>query len=47
LAVTKLKNAKISIEVIVGEKMPHIWPFLPVMKEAKTALKEIITRLNN
>lgn len=47
LAVGKLKNAKISIEVIVGVKMPHIWPFLPVMKEAKTALKEIITRLNN
>jgi len=47
LAVQKLIKAKINIEVIEGEKMPHIWPFLLVMKEAKTALKEIINRLNN
>lgn len=46
LVVQKLINAKIDIEVIEGENMPHIWPFLPVMKEAKTALKEIINHLN-
>ncbi len=47
LAVQKLIKAKVNIEVILGEKMPHIWPFLPVMRESKTALKEIINRLNN
>ena len=34
-------------KVIIGKNMPHIWPFLPVMKESKTALKEIIGILNN
>jgi acetyl esterase/lipase len=47
LTVKKLEKAKVDTEVIEGENMPHIWPFLPVMKEAKTALKEIINRLNN
>lgn len=47
LAVQKLMNAKTSIEIIEGENMPHIWPFLPVMKEAKIALKEMINKLNN
>lgn len=47
LAAQKLINANIHIEIIEGKNMPHIWPFLPVMKEAKTALKEIIDRLNN
>ncbi len=47
LAVQKLMKAKVNISVIKGKRMPHIWPFLPVMREAKTALKEIIDRLNN
>ncbi|MDB4292807.1 alpha/beta hydrolase [Maribacter sp.] len=47
LLVQKLIDAKVTIEIIEGENMPHIWPFLPVMREAKTALKEIINRLNN
>ena len=46
LVVQKLIKAEINIEVIKGKKMPHIWPFLPVMKESKIALKEIINRLN-
>ena len=46
LAVQKLKDAKADIKVIEGEGMPHLWPFLPVMKEAKTALNEIINLLN-
>jgi acetyl esterase/lipase len=45
LAVQKMKNSKVEIEVIEGDKMPHIWPFLPVMKEAKLAFKEILNRL--
>lgn len=47
LAVQKLIDAKNKIEVIEGKRMPHIWPFLPVMKEAKMALKQIIARLND
>lgn len=46
IAVQKLDNAKVITEVITGKKMPHIWPLLPVMSEAKSALKKIITHLN-
>ncbi|MFK7787009.1 MAG: alpha/beta hydrolase fold domain-containing protein [Crocinitomicaceae bacterium] len=45
LAVQKLKDAKVDVHVVEGEKMPHIWPILPVMKEAKLAFKEILNRL--
>lgn len=45
LVVQKLKEASVNIEILVGENMPHIWPFLPVMKEAKTALKVILDNL--
>jgi acetyl esterase/lipase len=47
LAVKKFINAKINFELIEGKNMPHIWPFLPVMKEAKTSLNEIIRIINN
>ena len=46
LAEQKMIQANLELEVITGENMPHIWPLLPVMKEAKTALNQIITRLN-
>jgi acetyl esterase/lipase len=46
LTVQKLRDANVHLELIEGENMPHIWPFLPVMKEAKTALNEIIGSLN-
>lgn len=46
LAIQKLIKAEVDIEVIEGKNMPHIWPILPVMKEAKMALNEIIARLN-
>jgi len=42
----KLKEANVNLEVIEGEAMPHIWPLLPVMKEAKTALLKIIDFIN-
>ncbi|CAM1349738.1 alpha/beta hydrolase fold domain-containing protein [Tenacibaculum insulae] len=45
LAVQKMKKANIDIEVVFGDEMPHIWPLLPVMKEAKKALSELIKRL--
>lgn len=41
LAVRKMEEEKVQIEVIKGESMPHIWPLLPVMKEAKSALAKI------
>lgn len=46
LAVAKLMAANITLEIIEGKNMPHIWPLLPVMKEAKLALNEIIKILN-
>lgn len=46
LAVKKFIDNNIDIRLIEGKNMPHIWPFLPVMKEAKIALKVIIRILN-
>lgn len=37
-----LKDEKINHRLILGEKMPHIWPLLPVMYESQMALNEII-----
>ena len=47
LAVQKLKKANVILKIIFGEDMPHIWPLLPVMKEAKDALKQTIHAINN
>jgi len=48
LVIQKLIKASVNVEVIVGKKMPHIWPLLPFMKEAKITLKaKIIDRLNS
>ncbi|MFY0687508.1 MAG: alpha/beta hydrolase fold domain-containing protein [Cyclobacteriaceae bacterium] len=47
LAESKMKKANVDMEVIEGNNMPHIWPYLPVMKEAKVALNQIIQMLNN
>ncbi len=46
LAATKLTEANVKVEIIDGKGMPHIWPYLPVMKEAKLALNEVVTSLN-
>lgn len=46
IAVVKMKNENVDLEIIYGENMPHIWPLLPVMKEAKTALKTLTNHLN-
>jgi len=45
LAVKKLIQAGVNHTVILGENMPHIWPLLPVMKEAKIALHQLIKLL--
>ncbi len=47
LAIKKMENTEIDLEVIRGVNMPHIWPFLPVMKEAKSALNIIIDKIKN
>ena len=47
IAYQKLKTAKVAVTLIEGDRMPHIWPILPVMKEAKIALKQIVDYINN
>jgi len=47
LAEMKMKKSNVNLEVIDKVNMPHIWPFLPVMKEAKIALNKIILYLKN
>lgn len=46
LALDKMKQASIDIQAFEGKGMPHIWPLLPVMKEAKQSLHQIIQILN-
>lgn len=46
LAIQKMIEAHMPLTVIDGKGMPHVWPFLPVMKEGKAALNKIIDRLN-
>jgi len=45
-AAMKMQQANVNVEIMEGRNMPHIWPFLPVMKEAKTSLNQIIQKLN-
>ncbi len=45
LVVQKLRKANINFEIFEGKGMPHIWPFLPFMKESKIALNLIIDKL--
>lgn len=45
LLLNKLKEENVKAEVIIGEKMPHIWPLLPFMHEAKLAKKQLLNVL--
>lgn len=47
LAVNKMLEENIEIKVIEGKSMPHIWPLLPVMKEAKSALQRMEAIINH
>ncbi|MFK7807957.1 MAG: alpha/beta hydrolase, partial [Saprospiraceae bacterium] len=47
IVVEKMRKANVDLVLEVGENMIHIWPFLPVMKEAEISLKKIISLLNN
>ncbi|MFD2562287.1 alpha/beta hydrolase fold domain-containing protein [Aquimarina rubra] len=44
--IEKVKKEGGEIEVIIGEGMPHIWPFLPFFKEGAIAMKKIISIIN-
>lgn len=43
---SELNKEKVAHEIIIGKEMPHIWPLLPVMKEAKVALNQLICHIN-
>lgn len=45
LLIEKLEKANVVYQEIFGEGMPHIWPLLPVMKEAKSSFEAIISTL--
>ena len=47
MAAEKMIENGVNLTLIEGINMPHIWPILPVMKEAKTALGQIIAYINN
>jgi len=47
LAIQKMQETEVDIEVIKGENMPHVWPFLPVMREAKLALNQVVVSIKN
>jgi acetyl esterase/lipase len=46
LMASKLKEENVENFIQIGKGMPHIWPLLPVMKEARISLNEIIKELN-
>lgn len=43
---SKLSKTAVDHKVIRGKGMPHIWPLLPVMKEAKHAMKQMFAEIN-
>lgn len=45
LAAEKMSDSGTKVKVIHGEGMPHIWPLLPIMKESKIALSQLISFL--
>lgn len=47
LAAQKMRNEKVEVTTIFGEGMPHIWPILPVMREAKKAFSTIILKIKS
>ena len=42
LGVEKMRKEEVDVKLINGAKMPHIYPLLPVLPEAKKALQQII-----
>lgn len=44
--VDKIKESNGSVEVIIGNGLPHVWPILPIMSEAKAGIEKIVTIIN-
>ncbi|PKV51327.1 acetyl esterase/lipase [Aquimarina sp. MAR_2010_214] len=47
ILIDKIKEAQGLIEVIKGKGMPHIWPILPILSEAKIAINKIVSIINS
>jgi acetyl esterase/lipase len=45
IGANKMKKEEVKVQVINGEKMPHIFPLLPILPEAKIALDQIINSI--
>lgn len=45
LLIEKLRDSRVPHSIFFGKGMPHIWPLLPLMKESKIALTDIINSL--
>ncbi len=43
ILIDKAKQEGVNVELIFGKHMPHIWPILPVMPEAKKGLQKIVS----
>lgn len=46
MAVERMRDAGVDLEIIIGKDMPHIWPILPYMKEGKMAFRKLINEIN-
>lgn len=45
--VEMLQRENVQVEVVIGKAMPHVWPFLPMMSEAKMAMNQIVNKINS
>lgn len=45
LAAEKMKYANVPLEVIADATMPHVYPFLPMMRESQEAVAKIISEV--
>ena len=41
----KMKKSEVDVQLIYGEKMMHVWPFIPFLKESRNSLKVIISTI--
>lgn len=46
LAVQKMQEAGVDLQVVFGKDMPHIWPILPYMKEGKVAFIHLLNEIH-
>lgn len=46
LAVQRMQESGVDLEVVFGKDMPHIWPILPYLKEGNVAFKKLTSEIN-